>query len=87
MDLHIPVSASLKAKRAAIRPILDSSRARFGVAAAEVDFHEQWQRTRLGFAAVAGSPGHVEDVLDAVVRFVWSRPDVEVLSVERRWLE
>jgi len=36
---------------------------------------------------VAGSAGHVADVLDQVERWVWSFPDVEVLSMERRWLD
>jgi hypothetical protein len=26
-------------------------------------------------------------VLDSAERFVWSRPDVEVLSIERSWLD
>jgi uncharacterized protein YlxP (DUF503 family) len=29
----------------------------------------------------------VVDVLDRVERFVWSFPEVEVVTAERRWLE
>ncbi len=83
MDVHIPLSHSLKEKRAAIKPILEGARRRFGVAAAEVAFQDKWQRASLGFAAVAEAPGHVHDVLDSVERFVWSFPEVEVLSAER----
>jgi uncharacterized protein YlxP (DUF503 family) len=86
-DLHINESRSLKAKRQVIRPIVDGARHRFGVAAAEVGYHDQWQRALLGFAVVAGTVKHAEEVIDAVDRFVWSRPDVEVLSMDRRWLE
>jgi uncharacterized protein YlxP (DUF503 family) len=57
------------------------------VAAAEVGYQNQWQRSELGFAAVAGAPGHVEDVLDSVERFVWSHPQIDVLGDSRRWLE
>ncbi len=87
MDLRIPASGSLKAKRTVVKHVVETAKSRFGVAAAEVDFLEQWQRTELGFAAVAGSPGHVEEVLDAVERFVWSHPDIEVLSAHRGWLD
>jgi len=45
-----------------------------------VDHHDKWQRASLGFAAVGGEPGHVEAVLRAVERFVWSFPEVEVLE-------
>jgi uncharacterized protein YlxP (DUF503 family) len=86
-DLHINESRSLKAKRQVIRPIVDGARHRFGVAAAEVGYQDQWQRALLGFAVVSGTASHAEDVIDAVDRFVWSRPDVEVLSMDRRWLE
>jgi uncharacterized protein YlxP (DUF503 family) len=86
-DLHINESRSLKAKRQVIRPIVDGARHRFGVAAAEVGFHDQWQRALLGFATVAATARHAEEVIDAVDRFVWSRPDIEVVSMDRRWLE
>ena len=87
MDLHIPESGSLKAKRTVVKHVVETSKARFGVAAAEVGYHDRWQRTELGFAAVAGSHGHVEAVLDTVERFVWSHPEVEVLAGSRVWLE
>ena len=70
-----------------VKPILERARHRFSVAAAEVAHHDQWQRTCLGMAAVASSPGHAAEVLDELERFVWSRPDVEVVGTERGWLE
>jgi len=85
VELHIPEARSLKQKRAVIRPIVDGSRHRFGVAAAEVGKQDRWQAAELAFAAVAGSAGHVEQVLASVERFVWSFPDVEVVSCERHW--
>lgn len=87
MDIHIPASNSLKAKRTVIRHLVETCKIRFGVAAAEVGYQNQWQRSELGFAAVAGAPGHVEDVLDSVERFVWSHPQIDVLGDSRRWLE
>jgi uncharacterized protein len=87
MELRIPASGSLKAKRAVVKRIVETTKSRFGVAAAEVGYLDQWQRSELGFAAVAGAPGHVEDLLDAVERFVWSIPEVEVLAHHRTWLE
>jgi uncharacterized protein YlxP (DUF503 family) len=87
MDLRIPESGSLKAKRTVVKHVVETSKARFGVAAAEVGYHDRWQRAELGFAAVAGSQSHVEAVLDTVERFVWSNPDLEVLAGSRSWLE
>ena len=87
IDLHLPACRSLKAKRAVVKPIVEGLRHRYAVAAAEVDHHDLWQRAVLGVAAVASTASHVEEVLDEVERFVWSRPDIEVLETIRRWLE
>ncbi len=87
VELRIPAAHSLKSKRSVVKHLVERSKSRFGVAAAEVDFLAQWQRTELAFAAVAGSAGHVDEVLDAVERFVWSNPDVEVLRSERHWID
>ena len=86
-DLRILDSRSLKAKRAVVRHLVDGARSRFGVAASETGHQDQWQRSELAFAAVSGSHQQVEDVLDSVDRFVWSHPEVEVLSTSRTWLD
>ena len=87
VDLHVPAAHSLKAKRAVVKPLVDGARHRFGVAAAEVEHHELWQRAGLGYAVVSADQAHASDVMDEVERFVWSHPEVEVVSMERRWLE
>ena len=87
VDLHLPAASSLKDKRAAITPILDGARRRHRVAAAEVDHQDRWQRSELAFASVGSSARQVTEVLDAVERFVWSFPEVEVLASHRGWLE
>jgi hypothetical protein len=85
IELHLPQARSLKDKRAMIRPIIEGSRHRFGVAAAEVGKQDLWQASELAFAAVASTAGHVEEVLGSVERFVWSFPEVEVVVCERDW--
>ena len=87
MDVHIYESGSLKAKRQVVKHLVETARQRYGVAAAEVGGQELWQRATVGFAAVSSSAGHVEQVIDEVDRFVWSHPELEVLTSEKRWLE
>jgi uncharacterized protein YlxP (DUF503 family) len=86
-DLHVPESRSLKAKRAAIRPLVDGLRHRFRVSVAEVDHLDQWQRAAIGVAVVSGSFSQLEQVLDSVARFVDTAEGVEVIDVDRAWLE
>lgn len=87
MDLHLPNSGSRKEKRAVVRHLLDASRARFKVAAAEVEHQELTQRCALGFAAVSADARQAEEVLEKLERFVWSHTELEVLSSSVSWLE
>jgi len=86
-DLHVPESRSLKAKRAAIRPIVDGLRHRFRISVAEVDHQDQWQRATIAVAVVAESDGRVQELLDAVEWFVAAAPDIELLGTEVAWLD
>ena len=49
--------------------------------------HDEWHRATIGVAVVASTPSHLGDVLDHVERFVWSFPEIEVLRIDRLWIE
>jgi uncharacterized protein YlxP (DUF503 family) len=87
IDLHLADSHSLKDKRAVVKTLLDGSRRRFGVAAAETGHLDLHQRAELSMVAVSSTATHTTEVIDEVERFVWSFPEVEVLDSERSWLE
>lgn len=87
IDVRVIHSQSLKDKRAVLRPILDGARNRFGVSVAETGGHDLWQRAELAFAVVGSGPGIVDEVLDSVERFVWSFPEVEVVTSGRHWTD
>jgi uncharacterized protein YlxP (DUF503 family) len=87
VDLRIPEAGSLKDKRSVVRTIIDGARRRFGVSAAETGRTEQHQRAELGFAVVSGSPTICAEAIDAVERFVWSFPEIEVVDSDRHWTE
>ena len=70
-----------------VKTILQGSIRRYGVSAAEVGQQDKWQRAELGFAVVSGTASHAEEVIDAVERFVWSFPEIEVIDGARRWVE
>lgn len=86
-DLHLPACQSLKEKRSVVKSIVEGAIRRYGVASAEVDEQDIWQRTELAFVAVSGSARQSSDMIDAVERFVWSFAEVEVLGMRRDWLE
>ena len=87
VELHLPACRSLKDKRAVVRPVIDGARSRFGVAVAEAGFQDLHQRSVIEVAAAAASERGVTETLDAVERFIWSLPGLEVVGTVRRWLE
>ncbi len=70
VDLHIPESRSLKAKRKVIQSLIAKLRQRFNVAVAEVEFQDKWQRCKLGVSAVSNEGGHVDEQLRAVLDLI-----------------
>ena len=72
--LHFGESHDLKAKRKELKSLKEQLRRRFGVAVAETEGHDTWQRTTLLIALVGD--GTVGDRADEVQRFIESRcPD------------
>ena len=72
--LHFGESQDLKGKRKHVKSIKDGLRGRFGVAVAETEGHDTWQRTTL-LIALVGDAG-VSARADEVERFIDSRcPD------------
>ena len=87
VEIRIPTSQSLKDRRQVVRSLLDGARRRFEVSAAEVGGQDTWQLATLGFAVVSSDARVADDTVDAIDRFIWSHPDIEVLGVEVRWHE
>lgn len=87
LELHVPASRSLKEKRAALRPIIEGIRHRFQLSVAEVGYQDKWQRALVGMAVVSDSYSHAAEVVGAVERWVWSKPEVEVCSFTTEWME
>lgn len=86
VDIRIPGSRSLKDRRQVVRSLLDGARQRFSLSAAEVGGQDTWQRATLGFAVVASEARLAEEVVDSLERFLWSRPEIEIVGAETQWL-
>ena len=84
-DLLLGDVRSLKEKRSIVRPIVAELRRAYAVSVAEVGRQDLYRRARIGLAVVSGDAGHLTDVLDRCERSVAARPEVELLSVRRRF--
>ncbi len=82
IDLHFPDAESLKAKRKELASIKAQLRGRLGLAVAEVDHQDLWQRARLTAALTSGSLATLSAAADNVERWLLARWP-EGVSVER----
>jgi uncharacterized protein len=80
LDLHVPATGSLKAKRVVIKQLCARLRADLNVSVAEIGYQDLWQRCLLGIAVAAGSEVGARKVAQQVEVLVIREPRVEILS-------
>ena len=80
LELFLPNALSLKAKRSALRPFLETVRRKWNVSASETGRHDSWQRAQVGIAAVSGEEASVRRILDEVLRHASDQYEIEVLE-------
>jgi len=73
VHLHFPEAGSLKAKRKDLASVKAQLHGRMGVAVAEVDHQDLWQRSTLAAAMTGGSLSTLEHAADRVERFLLDR--------------
>lgn len=78
VELHFPGADSLKGKRKYMQLAKARLHDRLGLAVAEVDHHELWQRSRLTMACVTRDARAAGDLLDEAERLLESREFVLV---------
>ena len=82
IELRIPASDSLKAKRRVVHSLKERVRNRFHVAVAEVDRLDDWQRATLGVACVSNDSRLADATLSKVVNWIEGSGDVLVVDYE-----
>ena len=80
LELRIPSSGSLKAKRHVVKGITGGLRAKFNVAVAEVDHQDLWQRASIGVTCISESGFHAQKMLKEIERFVSRDGRVEIID-------
>jgi uncharacterized protein YlxP (DUF503 family) len=79
IELYIPQNGSLKGKRQVLQSIKTKIKNRFNVAIAEVGEQDLWQKAILGVTTVANDRSFVNEVMDKVVGFISSFPQVQIV--------
>lgn len=83
LDIYIPGSNSLKAKRQVIKSLIGRLRNRFNISVTEVGNQDLWQRTELGIAAVCHNGAGADSIIEQVFSFVENEDSVEIISSKK----
>lgn len=76
---------SLKDKRSILKRMTTRISQDFNVAIAELDYQDLWQRTKLGIVTVSNDTVRAEKVIQQVLNFIDSFPEIErtITEIER----
>lgn len=82
LELFLPASDSLKAKRSVLNHVKERVRTRFNASVAEVGGQDLWQRATLGVAIVGGEAGVLDRVLHDILAAVEREDRLSVLDYQ-----
>jgi uncharacterized protein len=82
IELFLPLPQSLKEKRSIVKRILSRVRVRFPISAAEVDYHDLWQRAKLGIVMVDQNEANIHSVFTKLENEILESAEVEINNRE-----
>lgn len=85
LELFLSEARSLKDKRQVLRRLKDRAHQKFGVAVAETDRQDLWQRAELTFVAVANERQQVDRTLGTVADWAEREPGFVISARRLEW--
>ncbi|MBN1794689.1 MAG: DUF503 domain-containing protein [Candidatus Omnitrophica bacterium] len=86
LDLHLPESDSLKAKRRIIKGLKERLRGKFNISVSELDQTDKWQRTGLGVSLISNDTTLAHSILEKVIQEVFVYRGVLLLEASKQFL-
>ena len=80
LELYLPGSGSLKAKRSLLKSMSVRIRNKYNVSVSEVGDNDLWQKALLGVAVVSNESRFANQVLSKVVEMVQAETRIELLD-------
>ncbi|MFD2628426.1 DUF503 domain-containing protein [Oceanobacillus kapialis] len=68
---------SLKQKRSVLKRLMAKLRNSFNVAVTELDYHDLWQRTKIGIVTISNDYVHSEKVMQEVMKVIDAYSELE----------
>lgn len=82
LELYLPYSHSLKEKRKTIVSFKDRVKKKFNIAFAELDYHDKWQRSKIGIVTLNSQKKMVESILQRILTEAEENIEGEIIKTD-----
>lgn len=86
VELHIPDSRSLKAKRQVLKSLKDRLRSQYNISISEVDHYDLWQRSVLAIAHVSNEKRRANEILSRILSRIEQFGPVRIIDHQVEFL-
>lgn len=80
LELRLTWCQSLKDKRREIKSLMARIKAKFNVAIAEIESHDDWRRAVIGLAVISSERRHIDSMLNEIISFAEMNTEAELVS-------
>jgi len=80
LEIFLPYAHSLKEKRKSLKGFKDRIKSKYNVALAELDYHDKWQRMKIGVVTLNSQQTFVEQVLHRILQEAEETVEGEILD-------
>ena len=80
LEIFVPESSSLKAKRSVLSSIKKRIRNKFNVSVAEVEKNDKWQRISLGISMVSNERKFIDMNVEEILKLIEKDGRMEILN-------
>jgi len=80
ISLHLHGVSSLKEKRQLLKKIIERTKNRFNVSAAEVGSNDMWQKGEVGLSVIGNDASFVNSVMDTIINYIEDMHLAEIIE-------
>ncbi len=82
LEIYLPYSHSLKEKRKTIASLKDRVKKKYNVALAELDYHDKWQRSKIGIVTLNNHKTIVESLFQKILSEAEENIEGEIIKTD-----
>lgn len=82
LEIYLPYSHSLKDKRKTIVSLKDRVKKKYNVAFAELDYHDKWQRSKIGIVTLNNRKMIIESIFQKILTEAEENIEGEIIKTD-----